>query len=184
MMAIRCYIKKDDKVKVIAGKDKGKKGSVLRVLPKDDRAIVQGVNMVQRHQRQTAAQEGGIIAKEASIHLSNLAIADPKTGKPLDPRRWASHLGGGVTKRQQQHTRAVHSRQQATLHAELDPAQPLMIKQASGPEAAAAFQHAPDSEAPLPDAHFTLGGEAALALLQPGGRGRPVPTPGQGRHRV
>lgn len=75
-------IKKGDDVIVLAGKDKGKKGSVLRVLPKEDRAIVQGVNMVQRHQRQTAQQEGGIIAKEASIHLSNLAIADPKTGKP------------------------------------------------------------------------------------------------------
>lgn len=74
-------IRKGDDVIVLAGKDKGKKGNVLRVIPKEDRAIVQGVNVVRRHQRQTASQEGGIIAKEASIHLSNLAIQDPKTGK-------------------------------------------------------------------------------------------------------
>jgi large subunit ribosomal protein L24 len=67
---------------VITGKDKGKKGEVLRVLPEENRAIVKGVAMVRRHQRQTAAQEGGIIAKEASIHISNLAVEDPKDGKP------------------------------------------------------------------------------------------------------
>jgi large subunit ribosomal protein L24 len=67
---------------VITGKDKGKKGEVLRVLPQENRAIVKGIAMVRRHQRQTAAQEGGIIAKEASIHISNLAVEDPKDGKP------------------------------------------------------------------------------------------------------
>jgi large subunit ribosomal protein L24 len=75
-------IKKGDHVVVITGKDKGKKGEVLRVLPEENRAIVKGVAMVRRHQRQTAAQEGGIIAKEASIHISNLAVEDPKDGKP------------------------------------------------------------------------------------------------------
>ena len=71
-----------DKVVVLAGKDKGRSGEVLRVMPKDDKAVVRGVNMVRRHQKQTQSQEGGIISKEAPIHLSNLALADPKDGKP------------------------------------------------------------------------------------------------------
>ena len=75
-------IKKGDKVVVIAGRDKGRSGEVLQVIPKERRAVVAGVQMVKRHQRQTAKAEGGIISKEATIHLSNLAIADPKTGKP------------------------------------------------------------------------------------------------------
>ena len=75
-------IKRGDNVVVIAGKDKGRTGEVLRVLPKDDKAVVRGVNQVQRHQRQTQSQEGGIITKEAPIHLSNLALVDPKDGKP------------------------------------------------------------------------------------------------------
>jgi large subunit ribosomal protein L24 len=75
-------IKKGDKVVVLAGRDKGKSGEVTLVNPTARRAIVQGVNMVKRHTRQTAQTEGGIISKEASIDLSNLAIADPKTGKP------------------------------------------------------------------------------------------------------
>jgi len=75
-------IKKGDKVVVLAGRDKGRSGEVASVNPTDRRAIVQGVNMVKRHTRQTAQTEGGIISKEASIDLSNLAIADPKTGKP------------------------------------------------------------------------------------------------------
>ena len=75
-------IKKGDHVVVITGKDKGKKGEVLKVIPAENRAMVKGVSMVRRHQRQTAAQEGGIIAKEAAIHISNLAIEDPKDGKP------------------------------------------------------------------------------------------------------
>ena len=78
----RAKIKKGDHVVVITGKDKGKKGEVLKVLSADNRAIVKGVAMVRRHQRQTAAQDGGIIVKEAAIHISNLAIEDPKDGKP------------------------------------------------------------------------------------------------------
>ena len=74
-------IRKGDKVVVLAGKDKGRTGEVLSVAPKDDKAVVRGVNMIRRHQKQTQSQEGGIIVKEAPIHLSNLAIAD-KDGKP------------------------------------------------------------------------------------------------------
>ena len=81
-MAPKLKIKKGDRVVVIAGKDKGKSGEVLKVFPKDMRAIVQGVNVARRHQKQTAAQEGGIISKEVPIHLSNLAIRDPRDGKP------------------------------------------------------------------------------------------------------
>ena len=75
-------IKKGDKVVVITGRDKGRSGEVVRVMPVEDRAVVRGINMVKRHQRQTMQQEGGIISKEASIHLSNLALTDPKDGKP------------------------------------------------------------------------------------------------------
>jgi large subunit ribosomal protein L24 len=75
-------IKKGDKVVVLAGRDKGKSGEVTLVNPTARRAIVQGVNIVKRHTRQTAQTEGGILSKEASIDLSNLAIADPKSGKP------------------------------------------------------------------------------------------------------
>ncbi|MGK6313016.1 50S ribosomal protein L24 [Neorhizobium sp. CSC1952] len=74
-------IKKGDNVVVLTGKDKGRTGEVLQVLPKEDRAVVRGVNMVKRHQRQTQTQEAGIINKEASIHLSNIAIV-AKDGKP------------------------------------------------------------------------------------------------------
>ena len=81
-MAIKLKIRKGDRVVVIAGKDKGKSGEVLKVIPKDMRAVVQGINLVRRHQKQTAAQEGGIISKEVPIHLSNLALRDPKDGKP------------------------------------------------------------------------------------------------------
>jgi large subunit ribosomal protein L24 len=75
-------IKKGDKVTVIAGRDKGRSGEVIRVLPKEGRAVVRGVNLIKRHQRQTPKQEGGIISKEGTIHLSNLAFVDPKDGKP------------------------------------------------------------------------------------------------------
>lgn len=75
-------IKKGDTVVVLAGRDKGRTGEVLEVQPTEERALVRGVNMVRRHQKQTAKDEGGIIAKEAPIHLSNLAVADPKDGKP------------------------------------------------------------------------------------------------------
>ena len=74
-------IKKGDKVVVLTGRDKGKTGEVVQVLPKEERAVVRGVNLVKRHQRQTVSQEGGIIAKEGPIHLSNLAMADPKDGQ-------------------------------------------------------------------------------------------------------
>ena len=75
-------IKKGDKVVVLAGRDKGRSGEVIRVIPREDRALVRGVNLVKRHQRQTMKQEGGIIRKEGPIHLSNLALADPHDGKP------------------------------------------------------------------------------------------------------
>jgi large subunit ribosomal protein L24 len=74
-------IRKGDSVVVLTGKDKGRTGEVLQVMPKEDRALVRGINMVKRHQRQTQTQEAGIINKEASIHLSNLAVA-AKDGKP------------------------------------------------------------------------------------------------------
>ena len=76
-------IKKGDKVVVLAGRDKGKDGEVLQVMPKEDRALVRGVNMVKRHQAQSQTQQGGIISKEAPIHLSNIAVADPKSGKAV-----------------------------------------------------------------------------------------------------
>lgn len=74
-------IRKGDSVVVLTGKDKGRTGEVIQVMPKEDRALVQGVNMVKRHQRQTQNTEAGIINKEASIHLSNIAIV-AKDGKP------------------------------------------------------------------------------------------------------
>jgi len=75
-------IKKGDKVVVLTGRDSGKSGEVISVLPKEGRAVVRGVNIVRRHQKQTMQQEGGILSKELPVHLSNLAIADPSDGKP------------------------------------------------------------------------------------------------------
>jgi large subunit ribosomal protein L24 len=75
-------IKKGDKVAVLTGRDKGKEGEVLKVLPTENRAVVQGVNRVKRHQRPTQTNAGGIIEREAPIHMSNLAHLDPKDGKP------------------------------------------------------------------------------------------------------
>ena len=75
-------IKKGDKVVVISGRDKGRTGEVVRVMPREDRALVRGINVVKRHQKQTMKEEGGIVRKELPIHLSNIAIADPKDGKP------------------------------------------------------------------------------------------------------
>lgn len=80
-MATKLKIKKGDRVLVTTGRDKGKSGEVLAVFPAENRALVQGVNMVRRHQRQTPQNEGGIISREGKIHISNLAIADPKDGK-------------------------------------------------------------------------------------------------------
>jgi large subunit ribosomal protein L24 len=73
-------IRKGDTVIVVTGKDKGKKGEVLRSLPKDDLVVVQGVNVVKRHQRPAAGNPGGIQEKELPIHVSNLALVDPKSG--------------------------------------------------------------------------------------------------------
>ncbi|MCM5551560.1 MULTISPECIES: 50S ribosomal protein L24 [unclassified Pleomorphomonas] len=75
-------IKKGDKVVVLTGKDKGKTGEVIEVRPSENRAVVRGVNIVRHHQKQSAKSEGGIVAKEAALDLSNLAVADPKDGKP------------------------------------------------------------------------------------------------------
>jgi large subunit ribosomal protein L24 len=75
-------IKKGDKVVVLAGRDKGRTGQVSSVMPTEGRAVVAGVNIVKRHTAQSAKTEGGILSKEAPIQISNLAIADPKDGKP------------------------------------------------------------------------------------------------------
>ena len=75
-------IRKGDKVVVLSGRDKGRSGEVIEVRPKDNVALVRGVHMVKRHQKQSASQEGGIISKEAPIHMSSIALADPKDGKP------------------------------------------------------------------------------------------------------
>ena len=75
-------IRKGDKVIVLTGRDMGRSGEVVEVRTDEGRALVRGVNLVKRHQKQSAQQEGGIISKEAAVHLSNLALADPKDGKP------------------------------------------------------------------------------------------------------
>ncbi len=75
-------IKKGDKVVVISGSDKGKTGEVLRSIPTENRVVVQGVNLVKRHTRASATSQGGIIEKEATIHVSNVAHVDPKDNKP------------------------------------------------------------------------------------------------------
>lgn len=75
-------IKKGDTVVVLTGRDKGKTGEVIQILTDDNKALVRGINMVRRHQKQTQTQEAGIVSKEAAIHLSNVAIADPADGKP------------------------------------------------------------------------------------------------------
>jgi large subunit ribosomal protein L24 len=75
-------IKSKDKVVVLAGRDKGRTGEVIAVFPKENRVVVRGVNIVHKHQRQTARSEGGIVEQEAPIHVSNVAIVDPKDNKP------------------------------------------------------------------------------------------------------
>ena len=75
-------IKKGDKVVVLAGKYRGVEGEVLKVMPQADRLLVQGVNLVKKHQKQTQTEQGGIVTKEAPIHVSNVAFVDPESGKP------------------------------------------------------------------------------------------------------
>ncbi len=81
-MANKLKIRKGDRVIVITGRDKGKTGEVVKVMPTDSRVIVRGVNMIKRHTKPSAANSGGIVEREAGIHVSNVAHVDPKTGKP------------------------------------------------------------------------------------------------------
>ncbi len=75
-------VKKGDQVVVIAGKDKGKKGEVLRVLPEEARVVVQGVNVVTKHTRPSMTSQGGLVRQEGAVHVSNVALVDPKSSKP------------------------------------------------------------------------------------------------------
>lgn len=89
-------IKKGDNVIVLTGKDKGKTGQVLKVIPSETRALVQGINLMRKHQKQTQTQDGGIITREAPIHLSNIALVDAKDNKPT---RVGFTIEDGVKKR-------------------------------------------------------------------------------------
>ncbi|WP_374448187.1 50S ribosomal protein L24 [Stella sp.] len=80
-MTVKMKVKKGDRVVVITGRDKGKVGTVLRAIPTESRVVVEGVNMVKRHTRQTARDQGGIVEKEGTIHVSNVAHVDPKSNK-------------------------------------------------------------------------------------------------------
>jgi large subunit ribosomal protein L24 len=75
-------LKKGDSVVVLTGKDKGRTGAIVEMMPKEGKAIVSGINMIKKHQKQSQSQEGGIVSREAAIQVSNLALADPKDGKP------------------------------------------------------------------------------------------------------
>ena len=91
-------IRKDDTVIVLAGKDKGRSGKVLKVLTKEERVVVEGGNMIKRHTKPDVAHpQGGVISKEAAIHVSNVALRDPKTGKPT--RVGFKTVGEGTTAR-------------------------------------------------------------------------------------
>lgn len=93
----KLHIKKDDTVFVNAGEDKGKTGRVLKVLVKDSRAIVEGVNMVSKHTKPSAKNpQGGIVKQEAPIHISNLNVVDPKTGAPTRIGRRKNEEGKSV----------------------------------------------------------------------------------------
>jgi large subunit ribosomal protein L24 len=81
-MSVKLKIKKGDEVVVLSGRDRGKKGEVLRVLPKESRVVVQGVNVVKRHSRPKPGDTGGIVEKEAALHVSNVSLMDPKDGRP------------------------------------------------------------------------------------------------------
>ena len=88
---VKLHVRKDDMVKVLAGKDKGAEGKILEVFPAKQRAIVEGINMVTKHQKPTHDEEGGLIQKEAPIHVSNLMLIDPKTGAPCRVGRKVSN---------------------------------------------------------------------------------------------
>ena len=90
-------IRKGDKVVVLSGRDKGRSGEVIEVRPAAGRALVRGISMVKRHQKQTAQQEGGIVSKEASVHLSNLSLLDPKDNKPT--RVGFKYVGEGLDRK-------------------------------------------------------------------------------------
>jgi len=86
-------IKKGDRVILTTGRDKGKKGEVLRVMTEEGRVLVSGINMIKRHTKQTAREQGGIVSKEAAVHISNVAHIDPKTGEAT--RIGFKNLGDG-----------------------------------------------------------------------------------------
>lgn len=81
-MTFKYRVKKGDEVVVIAGKEKGKKGKIIRMIPDEARVIVGGVNLVKRHTKPSRTSAGGIVEKEAPLHVSNVALVDPKSGKP------------------------------------------------------------------------------------------------------
>jgi large subunit ribosomal protein L24 len=75
-------VKKNDTVQVLTGKDKGRTGKVLKVIPSEARVVVEGMNVVKRHTKPSMGNQGGIVTKENTIHISNVALLDPKSGKP------------------------------------------------------------------------------------------------------
>jgi len=75
-------LKKGDKVVVLTGRDKGKTGEILKAFPRDNKVVVQGINMIKRHTKPSTTQQGGIVEREAKINVSNVAYLDPKTSKP------------------------------------------------------------------------------------------------------
>lgn len=81
-MATKLKVKKGDEVVVIAGREKGKKGKIVKVMPTESRVVVGGVNLVKRNTKPSATNAGGIVEKEASLHVSNVSLIDPKSGKP------------------------------------------------------------------------------------------------------
>lgn len=97
-------IKKGDEVEIMAGKNRGERGTILQVLPKKDRVIVEGLNMVKKHQKPSQNQEGGIVDKEAPLHISNVMVIDPTDSKPC---RVGFEIKDGVKKRVSRRTGAV-----------------------------------------------------------------------------
>src|SRR4029078_8673590 len=90
-------IRKGDHVILMTGRDKGKKGEVLKVMTEENRVLVSGINMIKRHTKQSAREQGGIVTKEAAVHISNVAHVDPKTGEPT--RVGFKHLSDGRKER-------------------------------------------------------------------------------------